>query len=185
MLPRNKGNIQLIVIILVVIAAVIGYFAFKKYSPSVLPAPSGTATPTTQPDTNTPIIIEPKENSKVTSPLTVRGIVPPGWMFEGVFPIKLVDSNNNLISQAQAKEDVPGSWQSSVPAYFTATLTFTTKAKFGFIVLENDNPSGDPENSKNYQIKIYLSCTPRPACLDSNPRCLLPETEDMCPPSAQ
>lgn len=27
------------------------------------------------------------------------------------------------------------------------------------------------------------SCRPRPSCLDSEPRCLLPETPDMCPPS--
>ncbi|MBI4098058.1 MAG: hypothetical protein HY426_03385 [Candidatus Levybacteria bacterium] len=29
-----------------------------------------------------------------------------------------------------------------------------------------------------------LTCIPRPACLDSEPRCLIPETKDMCPPSA-
>lgn len=28
-----------------------------------------------------------------------------------------------------------------------------------------------------------LSCTPRPACLESNPRCMIAETSDMCPPS--
>ena len=27
------------------------------------------------------------------------------------------------------------------------------------------------------------SCTPRPACFDSTPRCLMPETADMCPPT--
>ncbi|KKS97690.1 MAG: metallophosphoesterase [Candidatus Gottesmanbacteria bacterium GW2011_GWA2_43_14] len=27
------------------------------------------------------------------------------------------------------------------------------------------------------------SCTPRPACLDTEPKCLLPETPDMCPPA--
>ncbi len=26
------------------------------------------------------------------------------------------------------------------------------------------------------------TCRPRPACLDATPRCLIPETEDMCPP---
>jgi len=26
------------------------------------------------------------------------------------------------------------------------------------------------------------TCTPRPACLDMEPRCLIPETTDMCPP---
>ena len=43
-----------------------------------------------------------------------------------------------------------------------------------------------------YTSAIYLprpsilaqkSCTPRPACLDTEPRCLLPETPDMCPPA--
>lgn len=28
-----------------------------------------------------------------------------------------------------------------------------------------------------------LSCTPRPSCFDTEPRCLMPITEDMCPPS--
>ncbi len=182
MFLRNKGNIQLIVIILVIIAAIIGYFAFNNYPKRVLPAPTGTASPTSKP--NSPVIIDPKENSKVTSPLTVRGIVPPGWMFEGVFPVKLTDLKGNVIAQTQAKEEVPGSWQSGTPSYFTVTLTFTTNEKFGFIVLEKDNPSGDPENSETYQIKVYFNCTPRPACLDSNPRCLLPETEDMCPPAS-
>ncbi len=27
------------------------------------------------------------------------------------------------------------------------------------------------------------TCKPRPACLDTSPRCLLPETSDMCPPN--
>ncbi len=27
------------------------------------------------------------------------------------------------------------------------------------------------------------TCRPRPACLDATPRCLMPETADMCPPS--
>lgn len=27
------------------------------------------------------------------------------------------------------------------------------------------------------------TCRPRPACLDATPRCLIPETSDMCPPS--
>lgn len=27
------------------------------------------------------------------------------------------------------------------------------------------------------------TCTPRPSCFDTVPRCLMPETSDMCPPS--
>jgi hypothetical protein len=30
--------------------------------------------------------------------------------------------------------------------------------------------------------KISPTCRPRPPCLDTEPRCLLPETQDLCPP---
>ncbi len=30
-------------------------------------------------------------------------------------------------------------------------------------------------------VSITPTCVPRPACLDSVPRCLMPETSDMCP----
>ena len=29
----------------------------------------------------------------------------------------------------------------------------------------------------------FSACKPRPACLDATPRCLIPETSDMCPPN--
>jgi len=29
----------------------------------------------------------------------------------------------------------------------------------------------------------FSTCKPRPACLDATPRCLIPETSDMCPPN--
>lgn len=29
----------------------------------------------------------------------------------------------------------------------------------------------------------FKACTPRPACLDATPKCMIPETPDMCPPS--
>lgn len=32
-------------------------------------------------------------------------------------------------------------------------------------------------------ITPLLSCKPRPACLDAKPRCMIPETNDMCPPA--
>lgn len=30
-----------------------------------------------------------------------------------------------------------------------------------------------------------ISCFPRPACLDSTPRCMIPERQDWCPPSTR
>jgi hypothetical protein len=75
-------------------------------------------------------------------------------MFEGVFPIKLVDAARNVIIQGQASEEVPGAWQSNTPIYFSSTLTFTTSEKSGFIILENDNPSGNPSKSKTFEVPV-------------------------------
>ena len=101
-----------------------------------------------------PKLEKPLSNSKITSPLKVTGTVPAGWMFEGSCPIKLLDSENQVIAQTTAKEITPGSWQSEKDIPFTATLIFKTDTTKGFLVIENDNPSGLPENSQSYMIPI-------------------------------
>jgi len=100
------------------------------------------------------VLTSPIANAAIVSPVTVSGTVPPGWMFEGQLPIKLLDNNRKLIAQGVGREVTPGSWQSSEPVKFTGTLTFTTTAKSGFLLIENDNPSGLPENSKSYEIPV-------------------------------
>ncbi len=179
---RQKGYIQFLVLIIIVglIFAISQLFGSKKLNINSIPSPSVT---TTNNFTNQPVLTSPTSGSVIKSPLTITGTVPAGWMFEGVFPMKLVDSNKKIIATAQAREVTPGSWQSGKPVAFSATVTFTTKAKTGTLILENDNPSGDPANLKTFEVPVLINCTPRPACLDSNPRCLLPETSDMCPPS--
>jgi hypothetical protein len=152
---KQKGNTKLLVTIIVIILfAIVAYFAYKIYFPELQNVlPNSEQGVQIQPE-NTPIISEPKAGSKIVSPFTIRGTVPPGWMFEGTFPIKLLDANRKLIVQAAALEEVPGSWQSNVPVYFTAKITFSTTAKSGFLILQNDNPSGDPANSKTFEIPV-------------------------------
>lgn len=103
---------------------------------------------------NQPIVTSPVANSKILSPLIITGTVPAGWMFEGVFPIKLMDADKKFIAQGQGKETVPGSWTSEKAIDFSATLTFTTTAKSGFIVLGNDNASGLPEKNIFFEIPV-------------------------------
>jgi hypothetical protein len=102
-----------------------------------------------------PLITNIKSGQKIESPLIIKGTVPPGWMFEGVFPIKLLNSKGLVIATGQAKENIPGSWQSGVSAGFTANLNFDSPASgSGKIRLENDNPSGLPENSKKFDLSV-------------------------------
>lgn len=137
--------------IIVFILAAIGFAIFKN-------APIQTITlPTPTPDAKvSPIVISPKHDDTISSPITIAGITPPGWMFEGVFPIKLLDENRKLIASTLGKEKIPGSWQSGNPVEFTASLNFTTTSDLGYIVLENDNPSGDPQKSKTFEIRVYF-----------------------------
>ncbi len=119
--------------------------------------PMITNTPAPTPPTEIlqePTIASPAAGSKIKSPLTITGVVPAGWMFEGVFPIKILDSNQKILVSGQAKEVMPGSWQSGNPVGFTATLTFKEASGSGILVLENDNPSGDPANSKTFEVPI-------------------------------
>ena len=126
-----------------------------SFQPQTTPTPEATASPT--PAQETPSVSSPSANMKIVSPLKVTGKVPPGWMNEGVFPIKLVDASQKLIVQGQAKENVPGTWLSGNAVSFTATLTFKTSATSGFLILENDNPSGDPANLKTFEVPVNFS----------------------------
>jgi len=126
-----------------------------SYQPQETPTPVATVSPT--PGLELPTVSSPSANMQVVGPLRVTGKVPAGWMSEGVFPIKLVDVNRKLIVQGQAKENETGSWLSGNPVSFTATLTFKTTATSGFIILENDNPSGNPANSKSFEVPVKFS----------------------------
>lgn len=121
------------------------------------PIPLVSPTPIAEAETQKPempTVSSPSANMKVVSPLKITGTVPVGWMFEGIFPIKLVDVNRKLIVQGQAKEKVAESWQVDLPVDFTATLTFKAASGSGFLILQNDNPSGIPANSKTFEVPV-------------------------------
>jgi hypothetical protein len=128
-----------------------------NYQPTPSTTPIATAPSSPTPNPETPVVSSPSENMKVASPLKITGTAPVGWMFEGVFPIKLVDSNQKLIVQGQAKEKVAGSWQSGNPVDFSAILTFKTSSASGFLILQNDNPSGNPATLKTFEVPIQFS----------------------------
>ncbi len=49
------------------------------------------------------------------------------------------------------------------------------------------NPEGDDQMEMDFNTMFvtfkFTTCTPRPMCLDATPRCMIPETADMCPKS--
>lgn len=98
------------------------------------------------------VVSSPLPSSKVESPLLVKGTAPGTWFFEGTLPVMLLDDKGNVIATGHAS--VEGGWMTADPVKFSATLTFQTKAKTGFLVVSKDNPSGLPENDKSVKIPV-------------------------------
>jgi hypothetical protein len=78
------------------------------------------------------------------------------WYFEASFPVKLLDSQNQqiAIAPAQAQSD----WMTTSFVPFVATLTFPpqTPGSQGTLVLQKDNPSGEPQNDASVQIPVQF-----------------------------
>jgi hypothetical protein len=101
------------------------------------------------------IVTSPKPNQCVTSSLTVQGKATGSWFFEATFPISLVDTEGNQL--ATSKATAKGEWTTPKLVPFEGKLDFTvTKATKAKLVLQNDNPSGLPENAKKKEIPVTL-----------------------------
>jgi hypothetical protein len=98
------------------------------------------------------VIEEPTANSIVSSPLVVKGEAPGAWFFESSFPVKLLDSEGNLIISAPASAQSDPLTEKFVP--YKTLLEFNTTATSGYLVLTNDNPSGLPENELSVKIPV-------------------------------
>ncbi len=120
------------------------------------PAPTmPTSTPATPTSTTNPLIqvTFPQANDLVSSPLTITGQARGNWYFEASFPIKLYDANNVLLGTGIAQAQ--GNWMTTNFVPFIAVLTYSTPTTTtGTLVLEKDNPSGEPANDASIQIPV-------------------------------
>ncbi len=96
----------------------------------------------------------PLTDSLVSSPLEIKGRAPGSWFFEASLPVKLVDTAGNVIVQhyAQAQTD----WMTSDYVPFISTLTFSTEASNGFLIIAKDNPSGLSEYDEEIKIPVIF-----------------------------
>jgi hypothetical protein len=92
----------------------------------------------------------------VSSPLTVRGSARGSFYSEAVFPVTLLDGNGRRLAQTHATAQ--GDWMTPDWVPFTATLTFAAPTTTtGTLVLENDNPSGDPARALSRRIDVRFA----------------------------
>lgn len=98
-------------------------------------------------------VSKPRPNEIVESPLKIEGEARGGWFFEASFPVKLIDENGKELGNgvAQALSD----WMTENFVPFEAKLEFQfPKTKKGILILEKDNPSGQPEQADELRIPV-------------------------------
>ena len=101
------------------------------------------------------LVLSPKRNELISSPLKIQGKAIGSWFFEAVLPVRLEDNNGNVIAtgQALAEED----WMTVKPINFSSSLDFSlasTTATSGLLILSKDNPSDLPENAGSIIVPV-------------------------------
>ena len=106
----------------------------------------------------------PLENSKIESPLTVKGEARGNWYFEASFPVIVVNWDGLIIAEgyAQAKDN----WMTNDFVSFETTIEFENPvfpgadenhfSRRGAIILQKDNPSGLPEYDDAIEIPVWF-----------------------------
>lgn len=99
------------------------------------------------------LVDTPRPGERVASPLRITGRVPGNWSFEADFPVRLEDSNGNVLAEEPAT--LLGDWMTEELVAFEAILTFTSPGTgTGQLVLIKDNPSGLSENDDSVSIGV-------------------------------
>jgi hypothetical protein len=120
-----------------------------------------TVTPGVPPMADSLRLDTPQPGQVVTSPLAVRGAARGPWYSEASFPVTLLDANGVRLASAPARAQ--GEWTTPDFVPFSATLDFPPPATAtGTLVLENDNPSGDPARTQSRRIDVRFA-GPAPA----------------------
>jgi hypothetical protein len=95
----------------------------------------------------------PESGARIESPLTVRGEARGNWYFEATFPLRLLDSEGNVLAMGYA--EARGEWMTTEFVPFTGTLTFVAPRNGeGLLILERANPSGLPQNADEVRIPV-------------------------------
>jgi hypothetical protein len=99
------------------------------------------------------VILQPEFGALVTSPIVIKGQVRGTWFFEANIPIILKDDKGNvLVQKGYMTSD---NWMTTDLINIDTTLEFPTPTtEFGVLIIHNDNPSGLPENDKEYVIPV-------------------------------
>lgn len=120
-------------------------------TPTTRVTPTPTLKPTLRPAQIN--ITFPTPNQIVTSPLNITGRAQGFWFFEATAPIRLVDTNGQVL--ATSFITAQGEWMTENFVPFTGQLQFSSPTTAtGQLILERSNPSGLPQNDQQVAIPV-------------------------------
>ena len=98
----------------------------------------------------------PLEEGIVTSPLKITGRAPGNWFFEASAPVTITNWNGLIIGQSYITAQ--GDWMTTNYVPFEGTLEFTNTeyGDYGFLILQKDNPSGEPQFDDAIEFKVLF-----------------------------
>ncbi len=149
---QNKTNKTPIVIL--VLALVILGFMFIK--PKATAPVENIATPIVTGNAGDLVSLSVAPGQNVVGPIVLTGAVKNAYFFEANIIVKVMDAGMNtlLTTNGTATTD----WMTVAPVSFTSNVNFTgLPSGPGYIVLENDNPSGDPALLKQIFIPVVIN----------------------------
>ncbi|MCP9198369.1 Gmad2 immunoglobulin-like domain-containing protein [Gramella sp. GC03-9] len=98
---------------------------------------------------------EPLPNEDISSPLEIKGKAKGNWFFEGDAPLKLLDRDFKIIAESYIS--AKGEWMTTNFVNFEGRIEFDAPDdERGYLLLERANPSGLPENDKQYHIPVIF-----------------------------
>ena len=98
-------------------------------------------------------IHNPAAGEEINSPLTISGEARGNWFFEASASVELIDAKENFLAEGimQAQKN----WMTKDFVPFEAKITFENPAAAnGYLVFKKANPSGLPENDKEYRLPV-------------------------------
>jgi hypothetical protein len=99
------------------------------------------------------VLDSPKYGDLVKSPLGVTGKARGTWFFEASLPITLKDETGKVLVRQPVQ--AIGDWMTVDYVNFATTLAFDPgDAQYGVLVIEKDNPSGNPDLDSQFAIPV-------------------------------
>lgn len=96
------------------------------------------------------------DGTKISSPLEIKGKARGYWYFEASFPVELINSSGEIISQGIATAEEEWMTEDFVP--FSLNLEFLGQEEnsSGKLIFRKDNPSGLAEYDDFLEIAIFF-----------------------------